>query len=188
MPHFLALKKRHFPAQDSLKILPVGAVWGLEVIRPRGLQTVGRFGLGLGREMAPLGTAVTVAPSPGSTCMYCGATGPGQWACGYLQGWATSPDPGSRARDLGWGAGGWTPDFPHSCLPSLPSPCPTSFSLCSMTLFVCLQTPGAEEAPMGRDWSRRMSAEGRLLALPASPHPQPLALGPFGHPSQTLDA
>lgn len=188
MPHFLALKKRHSLAQDSLKILPVGAVWGLGVIRPRGLQTGGRFGLELEREMAPLETAVTVAPSPGSTCMYCGATGPAQWACAYLQGWATSPDPGSRARDLSWGAGGWTPDFPHSCLPSLPSPCPTSFSLCSMTLFVCLQAPGAEEAPMGRDWSRRMSAEGRLPALPASPHPQPLALGPFGHPSQTLDS
>lgn len=99
---------------------------------------------------------------------------------------APSLDLGSRGRVLrgeGGVAGGQTPGFPHSCLPALPSLCPTSFSLCSMTLFVCLQMPQAEEAPMGRDWPGRMSVEGRLPALPVYPHPQPLALGLFGHPS-----
>lgn len=120
--------------------------------------------------------------------MYHGATGPARQACGYLQPKADSPDLRSRAAGLGGGSGGQTPDFPHSCLPALPSPCPTAFSLCPMTLFVCLQAPQAEEAPMGRDWSRRMSVEGRLPALPASPHPQPTALGPFGHSFQSQDS
>lgn len=53
-----------------------------------------------------------------------------------------------------------------------------------MTLFVCLQVPQAEEAPVGRDWSRRMSVEGRLLALPVPPTPrhQPPCLGALWTP------
>lgn len=55
-----------------------------------------------------------------------------------------------------------------------------------MTLFVCLQVPQAEEAPMGRDWSRRMSVEGRLPALPVYPHPNPLPWGLLDTPPHSL--
>lgn len=63
--------------------------------------------------------------------------------------------------------------------------CPTSFSLCSMTLFVCLQEPQAEEAPVGRAWSRRMSVGGDSSIASFSPPPAP-CLGPLGTPPYSL--
>lgn len=80
---------------------------------------------------------------------------------------------GSRAGAPG--AEGWTSRSPARCLPALPSPAPRP--LCAPCT-LCLQVPGAEEAPMGRDQPRRMSVEGRFPASPVSLHPQCLPAGP----------
>ena len=184
LPCFL---EKAFLAQDSLTVLPEGAVCGLGVIRQKWPQAAD---LGWDwRRKRPLPGVGAPLPSPPRNSMRCGVvTCWAQRACGDLQVWDPSLDLGSRARVLGGGgvAGGQTPDFPHSCLPALPFLCPTSSPLCSMTLFVCLQVPQAEEAPMGRDWSRRMSVEGRLPALPVYPHPNPLPWGLLDTPPHSL--
>ena len=117
---------------------------------------------------------------PRSISVYVGP--PGQLSRPVVTCQAGSP---ARIWEQGQGPGrgcrGGTPDFRPSCPPTLPHPWPPSL-LCSMTLFVCLQAPGAEEAPLGRDWSGRMSARGRLPALPASPPPlHSRPWGPSGH-------
>ena len=127
----------------------------------------------------PQETACTVVSS------LAGLSGPVVTCKSGTPAWIWGAGPGSW--EAGGGvAGGQTPDFPHSCLPALPFLCPTSSPLCSMTLFVCLQVPQAEEAPMGRDWSRRMSVEGRLPALPVYPHPNPLPWGLLDTPPHSL--
>lgn len=146
------------------------------------MQTAGRFGVGLEGEMATPRGWWHHYPFPQEATVYVVVSLAGLGACGYLQVWDPSPDLGRRARVLG---GGLLEASPLTFLSPACLPCrlsAQSFSVCSMTLFVWLQVPQAEEAPMGCDWSRRMSVEGRLPVLPVSPHRQPLALGPFGHP------
>lgn len=148
----------------------------------------GRFGVGLERETATPRTWWHHYSFPQEVTVYIMVSLAGLWACGYLQVWDPNPDLGSMAMVLGGRCllearllTFFTPAF---------LPCPLSaqsFSVCSMSLFVCLQVPQAEETPVGRGWSRRMSVEGRLLALPVPPtHPplchQPPCLGALWTP------
>lgn len=150
------------------------------------MQTVGRFGVGLEREMVPPRGWWYHHPFPQEATVYIVLSLAGLWACGYLQVWDPSPDLGSRARVLG---GGLLEARPLTFLTPACLPCPLSaqsFSVCSMTLFVCLQVPQAEEAPMGVtglggcQW-REVS---QLCQFP--PTASPLPWGPLDTPPHSL--
>lgn len=135
---------------------------------------MGRFGGCDWRKKRPLarpGGTMTASPKKQQRILWCHWLGSGP----VVPCKAGTPAQIRRAGPGSWegGAGGRPLTLTHSCLPALSCLCSILLSVFHDTL--CLQVPQAEEAPMGRDWSRRMSAreDSQLCPFPLTPSPLP---------------